>query len=146
MSRDRILNYIGGALQPPASGAWMENLEPATGAAYSEVPDGDARDVERAVEAAEKAFPAWSRTPAADRSRFLVRIADLIDQNREKLARAESVDTGKPLALARRLDGEPGAGHRGRLFGSSRRRRPGRGAGGGSGGEGVSRLVPDPRS
>ena len=104
MSRDRILNYIDGALQPAASGAWMENLEPATGAAYSEVPDGDARDVERAVEAAEKAFPAWSRTPAADRSRFLVRIADLIDQNREKLARAESVDTGKPLALARRLD------------------------------------------
>jgi aminomuconate-semialdehyde/2-hydroxymuconate-6-semialdehyde dehydrogenase len=101
---DRILNYIGGDDAPPASGAWLENVEPATGAAYSDVPDSDARDVERAVEAAGRAFPAWSRTPAAERSRLLLRIADLIDARREALSRAESVDTGKPLALARSLD------------------------------------------
>ncbi len=104
MTLPRILNYIDGTLVPPVSGAWMENLEPATGAACSEVPDGDAVDVERGVEAAERAFPGWSRTPAAERSRLLLRIADLIDSNLEGLARAESVDTGKPLALARTLD------------------------------------------
>ena len=54
--------------------------------------------------AAERAFPEWSRTPAAERSRILLRIADLIERDLEKLARAESVDTGKPLSLARSLD------------------------------------------
>ena len=65
------------------------------------MPDSDARDVELAVAAAEKAFPDWSRTPAAERSRILLRIADLIERDLEKLARAESIDTGKPLSLAR---------------------------------------------
>jgi aminomuconate-semialdehyde/2-hydroxymuconate-6-semialdehyde dehydrogenase len=68
------------------------------------VPDSDAADVELAVTAAEKAFSEWSRTPAAERSRILLRIADLIVRDLEKFARAESVDTGKPLALARSLD------------------------------------------
>ncbi|OLE68036.1 MAG: 2-hydroxymuconic semialdehyde dehydrogenase, partial [Bacteroidetes bacterium 13_1_20CM_4_60_6] len=79
-------------------------IEPATGKPYSLVPDSDARDVEMAVAAAEQAFPAWSKTPAADRSRILLRIADLIERDLEKLARAESIDTGKPLSLARSLD------------------------------------------
>ena len=100
----RILNLIDGEMVPPVGGATLPNLEPATGAPYSEVPDGDARDVERAVRAAETAFPAWSRTPAAERSRLLVRVADLIEAQAEALARAESIDTGKPIALARSLD------------------------------------------
>ncbi len=100
----RILNLIDGELVPPAGGSYLPNLEPATGAAYSEVPDGDARDVEAAVEAAERAFPAWSRLAAAERSRLLVRVADLIEANQEALARAESIDTGKPIAMARSLD------------------------------------------
>ena len=100
----RILNYINGELVPPLSGAYLENIEPATGAPYSEVPDSDARDVERAVEAAERTCPAWSRAPAAERSRLLLRIADLLENHRESLARAESVDTGKPIRLARSLD------------------------------------------
>ncbi|HEU5181611.1 MAG TPA: aldehyde dehydrogenase [Candidatus Polarisedimenticolia bacterium] len=100
----RILNLIDGELVPPAGSAYLPNLEPATGAAYSEVPDGDGRDVERAVQAAEAAFPAWSRTPAAERSRLLVRVADLIEAHQEALARAESIDTGKPIAMARSLD------------------------------------------
>jgi len=100
----RIMNYIDGELVPPASGGYLPNVEPATGEPYSEVPDGDAGDIERAAEAAERAFPGWSRTPAAERSRLLLRIAELIEANLEKLARAESVDTGKPIALARSLD------------------------------------------
>ena len=101
---DQIHNFIDGEFVRPGSGSYLENIEPATGRAYSLVPDSDSRDVELAVAAAEKAFPSWARTPAADRSRILLRIADLIDRDLEKFARAESIDTGKPLSLARSLD------------------------------------------
>ena len=100
----QIQNFIGGQFVRPKAGRYLDNIEPATGLPYSQVPDGDAADVELAVEAAEKAFPSWSRTPAAERSRILLRIADLIERDLEKFARAESIDTGKPLALARSLD------------------------------------------
>ena len=100
----QIQNFIGGDLIAPIGGQYLDNIEPATGRPYSQVPDSDARDVELAVTAAEKAFPDWSRTPAADRSRILLCIADLIDRDLEKFARAESIDTGKPLSLARGLD------------------------------------------
>ncbi len=99
-----IQNFIGGEFVAPSGGKYLGNIEPATGKVYSQVPDGDANDVEKAVAAAEKAFPDWARTPAADRSRILLRIAELIERDLEKLARAESIDTGKPLALARSLD------------------------------------------
>jgi aminomuconate-semialdehyde/2-hydroxymuconate-6-semialdehyde dehydrogenase len=99
-----IRNFIDGQFLEPVSGKYLDNIEPATGKTYSQVPDSDGRDVESAVVAAEKAFPAWSKTPAADRSRLLLRIADLIERDLEKLARAESIDTGKPLSLARSLD------------------------------------------
>ncbi|HEY2712107.1 MAG TPA: aldehyde dehydrogenase [Chthoniobacterales bacterium] len=101
---DQIHNFIDGEFVRPTSGSYLDNIEPATGRAYSLVPDSDSRDVELAVGAAEKAFPSWARTPAADRSRILLRIADLIDRDLEKFARAESIDTGKPLSLARSLD------------------------------------------
>ena len=99
-----IANYIVGAWVEPASGRYLDNLEPATGSAYSSVGDGDERDVERAVDAARRAFPAWSGMPAEERSRLLLAIADRIESGLEDLARAESIDTGKPLALARALD------------------------------------------
>ena len=118
MTSLRILNLIDGELVAPAGGGYLPNVEPATGEAYSEVPDSDARDVEAAVEAAERAFPAWSRTPAAERSRLLERVADLIEANHEALARAESVDTGKPIAVARSLDIPRGSSNF-RFFGTS---------------------------
>ena len=100
----KIRNYIGGEVVEPIGGNYLENIEPATGQPYSLVPDSDARDVEAAVAGAEKAFADWSRTPVAERSRIILRIAELIDRDLEKFARAESIDTGKPLALARSLD------------------------------------------
>src|SRR5215204_5873342 len=100
----KIRNFIDGAFVEPASGNYLDNIEPATGKPYSKVPDSDGRDVDLAVRAAEKAFPEWWRTPAADRSRVLLRIAELIERDLEKFARAESIDTGKPLSLARTLD------------------------------------------
>jgi aminomuconate-semialdehyde/2-hydroxymuconate-6-semialdehyde dehydrogenase len=100
----KIRNFIDGQFIEPLGGKYLDNIEPATGKPYSQVPDSDARDVEIAVTAAEKAFDSWSKTPAADRSRLLLRIADLIERDLEKLARAESIDTGKPVSLARSLD------------------------------------------
>ncbi len=100
----RIQNFIGGEFVAPSRGKYLDNIEPATGKAYSLVPDSDATEVENAVAAAEKAFPEWSRTPAEKRSLVLSKIADLIDRDLEKFARAESIDTGKPISLARSLD------------------------------------------
>src|SRR5438067_68862 len=61
-------------------------------------------DIDRAVAAAEKAFPAWSRMAAADRGRILLKLADLVEANAEELARLESLDTGHPLRDSRGLD------------------------------------------
>lgn len=97
-------NYIAGAATPPIGGRYLENIEPATGQVHSLVPESGAEDVARAVEAAATAFGAWSRTPAAERSRLLLAIADRIEHRIDELARAESIDTGKPLSLARTLD------------------------------------------
>ena len=101
---ERIENFIDGKFAEPVGGRYLDNIEPATGKPYSQVADSDTRDVELAVAAAEKAFPEWSRRSAAERSKILLCIANLIERDLEKLARAESIDTGKPLSLARTLD------------------------------------------
>jgi aminomuconate-semialdehyde/2-hydroxymuconate-6-semialdehyde dehydrogenase len=103
-SCNQIKNFINGEFVEPVSGKYLDNIEPATGKPYSQVADSEARDVELAVSAAEKAFGDWSRKSIAERSKILLRIADLIERDLEKLARAESIDTGKPLSLARTLD------------------------------------------
>ena len=100
----RIQNYINGEFRAPLSETYIDNYNPATGQVYSLIPDSDAADVELAVMAAKKAFPEWSNTSAEKRGKMLVKIADLIDQNLEKLARAESIDNGKPISLARTVD------------------------------------------
>ena len=100
----RIRNYINGELHPATSGSSFDNIEPATGKVYGEIPDSDAADVNAAVDAAAAAFPAWSQTPAQERSRILLRIAELIEEDNDRLALAESMDNGKPYELARNLD------------------------------------------
>jgi aminomuconate-semialdehyde/2-hydroxymuconate-6-semialdehyde dehydrogenase len=99
-----IPHFINGRHVAPAEGRYLDNVEPATGKVYSRVADGTAADVDAAVHAAQAAFPAWSRTPVAERSRLLLEIARLIDVNLEKLAKAEAVDNGKTLRLARIVD------------------------------------------
>ncbi len=100
----KIENYIGGALVQPASGEYLNNIEPATGAVYSQLPDSDDRDVNLAVDAARAAFPAWSNTSAEARFETLMRLVSYIERDAEELARAESIDNGKPLSLARVMD------------------------------------------
>src|SRR5262245_61679214 len=106
-----ILNYIGGEHVAPASGAWLDKVNPATGQPIAQVPDSDERDVEAAVQAARRAFSAWSRTPAAERSNFLLAIARRIEERHEELALAETNDTGKPLRLSRAVDIPRAAAH-----------------------------------
>ncbi len=99
-----LSNYIGGKLQPPVSGNYLDNYNPVTGSVYAQIPDSDENDVELAVTAAKAAFPVWSTTDAVTRSRILYRIAELIGERFDDLAEAESLDSGKPLLLAKRMD------------------------------------------
>ena len=101
---DKITNYIGGSLQAPLNGKYIDNINPATGGVYSQTPDSDAKDVDEAVGAARIAFELWSTTPAEERFKVLNKIAELIDQNLDALALAETNDNGKPLWLSKRVD------------------------------------------
>jgi aminomuconate-semialdehyde/2-hydroxymuconate-6-semialdehyde dehydrogenase len=97
-------NHLGGRPVAAEGGAWLDVFEPATGQVYAKVARSSEKDVARAVEAAQAAFPAWSSLPAAERSRLLLAAASRIEQDLERFAQAESQDTGKPIALARSLD------------------------------------------
>ncbi|TMB10303.1 MAG: aldehyde dehydrogenase family protein, partial [Deltaproteobacteria bacterium] len=99
-----VLNFIDGRHAPAACGEWLDDVDPATGETYARVASSDARDVDRAVAAALRAFPAWAATPAAERSKLLRRLARLIERDLEKLARAESIDSGKPVSAAQTID------------------------------------------
>jgi aminomuconate-semialdehyde/2-hydroxymuconate-6-semialdehyde dehydrogenase len=101
---EKILNYIDGAFEAPCGDQYLDNYDPAIGKVYSLIPDSDARDVNKAVDAATRAFASWSTLPAQERSNILQKLADLIDRDLDKLALAESIDNGKPVSLARRLD------------------------------------------
>uniref|UniRef100_UPI00404A5BAB aldehyde dehydrogenase n=1 Tax=Fulvivirga sp. TaxID=1931237 RepID=UPI00404A5BAB len=100
----KIKNYINGELVEPISKSYLDNVNPSTGEIYSYIPDSDKEDVENAVQSAKSAFKSWAETSITDRAKVMNRIADLIDENHDKLAMAESVDNGKPLKLAKRVD------------------------------------------
>ncbi len=100
----RLLNYINGTLQEPVKGKFLDNYNPATGQIFAQTPDSDETDINTAVAAAESAFEKWSNTPAEDRCKVMLRIADSIDKHLQVLAEAESTDNGKPLKLASIVD------------------------------------------
>ena len=100
----RLANLIGGDFSGPCCGQYFDDIAPATGEVAAQVPDSDGHDIHDAVFAARRAFESWSKTPAAERSRILLRLADLIERDLEELSRLESIDTGKTISLARRLD------------------------------------------
>jgi aminomuconate-semialdehyde/2-hydroxymuconate-6-semialdehyde dehydrogenase len=100
----QLCNFISGRFAPPHSGEYLDDVNPSTEEVIAAIPDSDGRDVDDAVQAAKRAFPAWSRTTAAERSTLLLKLADLIEKNFDELAELEANDSGKPLALARTLD------------------------------------------
>ena len=114
----QLSNYINGQLAPPLTGCYLLNYEPATGQVYGRLPDSGPADVAAAVAAAEAALPAWRARPAEERGRLLVRIADLLERDLERLALAESCDNGKPVSLARVMD-IPRAASNFRFFGTA---------------------------
>lgn len=97
-------NYIGGKLVEPIQGKYIDNVEPATGKIYSQIPDSTAEDLERAVEAATKAQPAWAGLSLEERAAILTNVANTIDDHSNELAKAEAVDNGKPFSLAKSVD------------------------------------------
>lgn len=101
---DKILNYIDGELKSAESDEYLEVMDPSLGEVYAYVAKSGVQDVDLAVEAAKNAFPGWSNLSNDIRQKYLIKIADLIDENLESLALAESVDNGKPISLARRID------------------------------------------
>ena len=100
----KILNYINGEFVNPIKGEFIDNYNPAIGEVYGQIPNSTKEDVELAYQSAEKAFVSWSNTTLDERHRILSKIADLIHQNLDKLAEAESKDNGKPLSLAKAID------------------------------------------
>lgn len=95
--KSRYDNFIGGRFVPPVKGEYFDVLTPINGMPYTQAARSTAEDVERALDAAHAAAPAWGRVPAAQRADVLLKIADRIDANLEKLAYAETVDNGKAI-------------------------------------------------
>ncbi len=93
----RYDNFIGGEFVAPANGKYSENITPATGEPFTEVPCSTPEDVERALDAAHAAKDAWGEASLTERSRVLNRVADAIEDHLEELAVAESWENGKPV-------------------------------------------------
>ena len=93
----RYDNFIGGEWVAPAAGRYFENRTPVTGEVFIEIARSDESDIEKALDAAHAAAPAWGKTSPAARARVLNLIADRMEQNLEAIAVAESWDNGKPV-------------------------------------------------
>ncbi len=92
-------NVINGELVDSVSGQTYDVVDPTTGKTYAQAPKSGAEDVDRAYQAADKAFEQWGETTPQDRARALLRIADAIESRGEEICKVESADTGKPIAL-----------------------------------------------
>src|SRR4029079_19706895 len=92
---------IDGKWVASTSGRTFETLNPATGEVIANVAEGDKADVDKAVKAARKAFEKgpWKKMTARERARILYKLADLVEQNKEELAKLEALDNGKPLSV-----------------------------------------------
>lgn len=96
--------FIGGKFVPSVDGSTIDSINPHDGSVIAKVSEAKAADVDLAVAAAEKAFPAWSKTPAAERGRLLLKLADRIEECADELAYLEALDTGHPIRDARNID------------------------------------------
>jgi acyl-CoA reductase-like NAD-dependent aldehyde dehydrogenase len=96
--------FIDGQFVDAADGATLEVLNPHDGSLLAVVAEGRERDVDAAVAAAQRAFPAWSGTAASERGRILLRLADVIEAHSDELALLESNDTGHPIKDTKMLD------------------------------------------
>lgn len=102
--KDQYDNYIGGKWTPPIKGQYFDNVSPVDGANFTRIPRSTAEDIDAAIDAAWAAAPAWNNSSATERSNMLLKIADVMEQNLEDLARAETWDNGKALRETRAAD------------------------------------------
>ncbi|MCA6373556.1 MAG: aldehyde dehydrogenase family protein, partial [Cytophagales bacterium] len=97
-------HFIGGEWVAPANGEYFDNISPIDGKPFTKAARGNKQDIDKALDAAHKAFANWSKTSAAERGRVLLAIADVMEKNLELLARVETVDNGKALRETRAAD------------------------------------------
>ena len=100
----KLKNFINGEYVEPKAGKYLENINPSTGKVHSLIPDSQKEDMEYAIQCAKNAFPKWSQTSTKERANLIYKLADLIEKNLDRLALAESIDTGKPLVNAKLVD------------------------------------------
>ncbi|HUP16746.1 MAG TPA: aldehyde dehydrogenase family protein [Acidimicrobiia bacterium] len=100
--QDRL--YIGGEFVDSVAGSTFEVFNPHDGSKLADVAEARADDVDKAVAAATTAFPSWAKTPAMERGKLLLDLADAVERNAGELARLESLDTGHPIRDSTRLD------------------------------------------
>ncbi len=96
--------YINGQFVPASDGATFETFNPATGEKLANCAEATQEDVDAAVKAAWAAFPAWKNVEPAERANILLKIADIIDENKELLATVETLDNGKPIRETMAID------------------------------------------
>ena len=110
--RERYELFINGEFSPAETDNYMNTINPATEEKLAEVPQAGAADVDHAVAAARNAYThVWSRMPAAERGKFIFRIARMIQERARELAVTESLDGGKPIREARDIDTPLAAAH-----------------------------------
>jgi len=95
--KQRYDNFIGGKWVPPVRGEYFDNITPITGKPFCQAARSGAEDIELALDAAHAAAEKWGRTSPAERSNILLKIAERIEANLERLAYAETVDNGKAI-------------------------------------------------
>lgn len=97
-----LQNFVNNEFQDISSSATtVDCFNPRTGKVLVQIPSSSQSDVDQAVDAAAKAFPSWSQTTRHERARLLLKVAELIKENKETFAVWESIDQGKTLARAR---------------------------------------------
>lgn len=101
---EKLQNYINGSFSEPHSKNYFDNIAPATGEVYNQIPRSTGEDVEKAIDAAKNAFPIWSQLSNEERSNWLLKLADGIEKRKEEFIAAESRDNGKPVKLAEHVD------------------------------------------
>jgi aldehyde dehydrogenase len=97
-------NYIGGKFVPPVKGEYFDNVSPIDGKTFTQAARSGKEDIDLALEAAHKAFPAWSKSSATTRSNILLKIAQVMEDNLDYLATVETIDNGKPIRETRAAD------------------------------------------
>ncbi|MDO6439035.1 aldehyde dehydrogenase family protein [Cyclobacterium sp. 1_MG-2023] len=102
--KEKYDHFIGGKWVAPTTGEYFDNISPIDGKPFTKAARGNKEDVELALDAAHEAFKTWSKTSPAERSKLLNKIADVIEDNLEMLARIETVDNGKALRETRGAD------------------------------------------